>query len=44
MEAFGLYREVTLDSVQEVTGQFGTDEDLSGPGRWSWGGTTCWDP
>jgi len=31
----GLYREETLDSVQEVTGQFGPNEDLSGPGRWS---------
>jgi gentisate 1,2-dioxygenase len=35
MEAFGLYREVTLDTVQEVTSEFGPDEDLSGPGRWS---------
>jgi hypothetical protein len=35
MEAFGLYREMTLDSAQEVTSRFTPDEDLSGPGRWS---------
>jgi hypothetical protein len=35
MEAFGLYREMALDTVQEVTSEFGPDEDLSGPGRWS---------
>jgi gentisate 1,2-dioxygenase len=35
MEAFGLYREVALDTTQEVTSEFGPDQDLSGPGRWS---------
>jgi len=35
MAAFGLYREVTLDSEQEVTSAFEPDEDLGGPGRWS---------
>jgi gentisate 1,2-dioxygenase len=35
MEAFGLYREVALDSDQEVTSQFAPDEDLRGPGSWS---------
>jgi gentisate 1,2-dioxygenase len=35
LEAFGLYREETLDAAQEVTGQFEPDEDLRGPGHWS---------
>jgi hypothetical protein len=35
MEAFGLYRGMVLDTTQESTGEFGPDEDLSGPGRWS---------
>jgi gentisate 1,2-dioxygenase len=35
MKAFGLYREVALDTTQEITGEFGPDQDLSGPGRWS---------
>jgi gentisate 1,2-dioxygenase len=35
LEAFGLYREATLDSEQEVTSAFEPDEDLSGPGSWS---------
>jgi hypothetical protein len=31
LEAFGLYREATLDSEQEVSSAFEPDEDLSGP-------------